>query len=463
MSGEICLQSLNKDLLRIVDEVEDVLKYKSSEYFKTHTFVTQKSVTRNKYEIENVLENDDNDNEIEQARKDIQNLKENLSKANENLASKTKNALYYKTEYEKMRFKFINVSQERRQLHEQIVTLQGNIRVFCRIKTLSQNDKSLGLSYRISEQNLLVHAINDRQNNKNFRFTSVFGSSSNQIKIFKDVEPFIKSVIDGYNVCLLAYGQTGSGKTYTMQGTDHDPGINYRALDMLFKKKYEDIDELTINISTSIFEIYNNKVYDLLDKQSYQNLNSLNVRISKDEEVYVDGLTAVECVDFDKTVKLIKEAEHARTIDKHAKNDTSSRSHYFVQFHILTDNKLTKQHTKSTLALVDLAGSERMSKTKVDGKVLKESKHINKSLAALCNVFEVLYQRRKDKRAFIPFRDSTLTFLLKNYLKPNSGGKVAAFVTISPLKEDYDETISSLKFADRCSSVVLGKAKRNQR
>lgn len=270
----------------------------------------------------------------------------------------------------------------------------------------------------------------------------------------------LENAFQGYNACIFAYGQTGSGKSYTMMGTQDNKGIIPRLCDSLFdliaKKQNE---ELMFKVEVSYMEIYNEKVHDLLDPKT--NKLSLKVREHNVLGPYVDGLSQLAVTSFLDIDNLMAEGNKSRTVAATNMNSESSRSH--AVFTVILTQTLTDigsgvtGEKQSRMSLVDLAGSERAVKTGAVGDRLKEGSNINKSLTTLGLVISKLadqssHQGNSNKDRFVPYRDSVLTWLLKDNLGGNS--KTVMVATISPAADNYEETLSTLRYADRAKRIV---------
>ncbi|XP_040204036.1 kinesin-like protein KIF13B [Rana temporaria] len=270
-------------------------------------------------------------------------------------------------------------------------------------------------------------------------------------------ENILQNAFEGYNACIFAYGQTGSGKSYTMMGTADQPGLIPRLCSALFERtQKEETDELSFKVEVSYMEIYNEKVRDLLDPKGSR--QSLKVREHKVLGPYVDGLSKLAVACYKDIESLMSEGNKSRTVAATNMNEESSRSHAvfnIILTHTLTDVQSSTSGEKvSKLSLVDLAGSERATKTGAAGERLKEGSNINKSLTTLGLVISALADQGagKNKNKFVPYRDSVLTWLLKDSLGGNS--KTAMVATVSPAADNYDETLSTLRYADRAKNIV---------
>uniref|UniRef100_A0A8C0BES5 Kinesin family member 13A n=1 Tax=Buteo japonicus TaxID=224669 RepID=A0A8C0BES5_9AVES len=270
-------------------------------------------------------------------------------------------------------------------------------------------------------------------------------------------EGILEKAFQGYNACIFAYGQTGSGKSFSMMGNAEQLGLIPRLCCALFQRiSLEENESHTFKVEVSYMEIYNEKVRDLLDPKGSR--QSLKVREHKVLGPYVDGLSQLAVTNFEDIESLMSEGNKSRTVAATNMNEESSRSH--AVFNIIVTQTLYDQHSGnsgekvSKVSLVDLAGSERVSKTGAAGERLKEGSNINKSLSTLGLVISSLADQAagKGKNKFVPYRDSVLTWLLKDNLGGNS--QTAMIATISPAADNYEETLSTLRYADRAKRIV---------
>ncbi|XP_037888412.1 kinesin-like protein unc-104 isoform X3 [Glossina fuscipes] len=285
---------------------------------------------------------------------------------------------------------------------------------------------------------------------------------STQAMVYRDIgEEMLQHSFDGYNVCIFAYGQTGAGKSYTMMGKqeEHQEGIIPMICKDLFCRIREtESDELKYSVEVSYMEIYCERVRDLLNPK---NKGNLRVREHPLLGPYVEDLSKLAVTSYQDIHDLIDEGNKARTVAATNMNETSSRSHavftiFFTQRRHDPMTDLTTEKV-SKISLVDLAGSERADSTGAKGTRLKEGANINKSLTTLGKVIsalaEIASKNKKSKKAdFIPYRDSVLTWLLRENLGGNS--KTAMIAAISPADINYDETLSTLRYADRAKQIV---------
>nr|XP_020749423.1 kinesin-like protein KIF13A [Odocoileus virginianus texanus] len=270
-------------------------------------------------------------------------------------------------------------------------------------------------------------------------------------------EGILEKAFQGYNACIFAYGQTGSGKSFSMMGNAEQRGLIPRLCCALFQRiSLEQNESQTFKVEVSYMEIYNEKVRDLLDPKGSR--QSLKVREHKVLGPYVDGLSQLAVTSFEDIESLMSEGNKSRTVAATNMNEESSRSH--AVFNIVITQTLydlqsgNSGEKVSKVSLVDLAGSERVSKTGAAGERLKEGSNINKSLTTLGLVISSLADQAagKGKNKFVPYRDSVLTWLLKDNLGGNS--QTSMIATISPAADNYEETLSTLRYADRAKRIV---------
>ena len=352
------------------------------------------------------------------------------------------------------------VLEENRKLYNQMQDLKGNIRVYCRVRPLIGQPNNRGIVGNLEEESisLIMPSKNGKEVKKTFTFNKVFGPSVTQGEVFSDTQPLIRSVLDGFNVCIFAYGQTGSGKTHTMSGpnniTEETVGVNYRALRDLFNLSEQRKDTIHYDISVQMLEIYNEQVRDLLMTDASN--KRLEIRNSSHNGINVPDANLVPVSSTADVLNLMNLGQKNRAVSATAMNDRSSRSHSCLTVHVQGREHTSGNSLRGCIHLVDLAGSERVDKSEVIGDRLKEAQHINKSLSALGDVIASLAQ----KQSHIPYRNSKLTQLLQDSL--GGQAKTLMFVHISPEPEALGETISTLKFAERVSTIELGAARVNK-
>eukprot|EP00268_Persea_americana_P053009 TRINITY_DN5978_c1_g1_i2.p1 TRINITY_DN5978_c1_g1~~TRINITY_DN5978_c1_g1_i2.p1 ORF type:complete len:1031 (-),score=209.55 TRINITY_DN5978_c1_g1_i2:277-3369(-) len=353
------------------------------------------------------------------------------------------------------------VLEENRKLYNQVQDLRGNIRVYCRVRPFLP-----GQTNRISTLDclddgsitIITPSKYGKEGRRSFNFNKVFGPSASQEEVFSDTRPLIRSVLDGYNVCIFAYGQTGSGKTYTMTGpkdlTEQSLGVNYRALSDLFHLSAQRRDTFCYDVAVQMIEIYNEQVRDLLVTDGLN--RRLEIRNNSQNGLNVPDANLVPVASTSDVIELMNIGHRNRVVGATALNDRSSRSHSCLTVHVQGRDLTSGTILRGCMHLVDLAGSERVDKSEVTGERLKEAQHINKSLSALGDVIAALAQ----KNSHVPYRNSKLTQLLQDSL--GGQAKTLMFVHISPEADAVGETISTLKFAERVATVELGAARLNK-
>ncbi len=375
--------------------------------------------------------------------------------------------------------KLLMQEEVRRSLHNRVMQLSGNIRVFIRVRpTISNETSDAEMPYTFptifdksrspSDTNVTIcddltkrfivatepmkdrGGLSQRQKKLKFGFDNIFNPSHNQEDIWQATEPLIQSAVDGFNVCVFAYGQTGSGKTYTMLGNDENPGVITKSIKKLFntKRTLEETSKgsASVQISVELLEIYNEQVRDLLSSnKGSEGCANVNLALNSNEAV---GNVIFEANDEEEVLSVLEKAQKRRCVKATKSNAESSRSHLiFTMNYNVTSASGTQR--KSKLSICDLAGSERLSKSESYGSARTEAQHINKSLSALSNVIEKLQQ----KSSHIPYRESKLTYLLNNSLGGDS--KTLAIICCNPLPEHYQESTCSLRFAQKLNKVEL--------
>uniref|UniRef100_A0A8C0K7Y4 Kinesin-like protein n=1 Tax=Canis lupus dingo TaxID=286419 RepID=A0A8C0K7Y4_CANLU len=336
--------------------------------------------------------------------------------------------------------------QLRKKCHNELVRLKGNIRVIARVRPVTKEDgegpDATNAVTFDADDDSIIHLLHKGK-----------PVSFELDKVFQEVQALITSCIDGFNVCIFAYGQTGAGKTYTMEGTPENPGINQRALQLLFSEVQEKASDWEYTITVSAAEIYNEVLRDLLGQEPQE---KLEIRLCPDGsgQLYVPGLTEFQVQSVADINKVFEFGHTNRTTEFTNLNEHSSRSHALLIVTVRGVDCSTGLRTTGKLNLVDLAGSERVGKSGAEGSRLREAQHINKSLSALGDVIAAL----RSRQGHVPFRNSKLTYLLQDSLSGDS--KTLMVVQVSPVEKNTSETLYSLKFAERVRSVELGPGSR---
>ncbi|XP_028333290.1 kinesin-like protein KIFC3 isoform X4 [Physeter macrocephalus] len=346
--------------------------------------------------------------------------------------------------------------QLRKKCHNELVRLKGNIRVIARVRPVTKEDgegpEATNAVTFDPDDDSIIHLLH-KGKPVSFELDKVFSPQASQQDVFQEVQALITSCIDGFNVCIFAYGQTGAGKTYTMEGTLENPGINQRALQLLFSEVQEKASDWEYTITVSAAEIYNEVLRDLLGQEPQEKLE-IRLCPNGSGQLYVPGLTEFQVQSVEDINKVFEFGHTNRTTEFTNLNEHSSRSHALLIVTVHGVDGSTGLRTTGKLNLVDLAGSERVGKSGAEGSRLREAQHINKSLSALGDVIAAL----RSRQGHVPFRNSKLTYLLQDSLSGDS--KTLMVVQVSPVEKNTSETLYSLKFAERVRSVELGPGSR---
>nr|XP_054397568.1 kinesin-like protein KIF16B isoform X5 [Pongo abelii] len=358
----------------------------------------------------------------------------------------------------------------------------ASVKVAVRVRPMNRREKDLEAKFIIQMEKSKTTITNlkipeggtgdsGRERTKTFTYDFSFYSADtkspdyvSQEMVFKTLgTDVVKSAFEGYNACVFAYGQTGSGKSYTMMGNSGDSGLIPRICEGLFSRINETTrwDEASFRTEVSYLEIYNERVRDLLRRKSSKTFN-LRVREHPKEGPYVEDLSKHLVQNYGDVEELMDAGNINRTTAATGMNDVSSRSHaiFTIKFTQAKFDSEMPCETVSKIHLVDLAGSERADATGATGVRLKEGGNINKSLVTLGNVISALADLSQDaantlakkKQVFVPYRDSVLTWLLKDSLGGNS--KTIMIATISPADVNYGETLSTLRYANRAKNII---------
>ncbi|KAG8161293.1 hypothetical protein KVR01_009557 [Diaporthe batatas] len=365
---------------------------------------------------------------------------------------------------EEARQKLIKEETERRALFNKYQELKGNIRVMCRVRPLLDESEGTAAELDFPDDKTSAQIYVKGPEEKNalgktssktypFEFDRVFTPQIHNEEIFGEISQLVQSALDGYNVCIFCYGQTGSGKTFTMSSAD---GMIPRATKMI----YDTVNKLrekswTYTMEGNFVEVYNEELNDLLTPAGGPE-GKRKPEIRHDEARKTT--TVLNCksvtLDSEDTVEqMLKHAQNNRSVAATKANERSSRSHSVFILRLTGENSATHERCEGTLNLVDLAGSERLKHSGAEGDRMRETQNINKSLTCLGDVIEALGKGS----AHVPYRNSQLTYLLKNSLGGNS--KTLMFVMVSPLEAHLKETLTSLRFATKVHNTHIGTAK----
>lgn len=340
--------------------------------------------------------------------------------------------------------------------------MQSNFSVCVRVRPLIEREIRAGEEevVQINDESKLITILEPMisstvdsaaYSKHSFTFDQVFGPNVSQAQVYnQQCKQIIESVFRGFNATILAYGQTGTGKSFTISGTRAEPGIIPRAVEDIFAKIYEAKDTQFL-LRASFLQLYKEQIQDLLDTRT----KNLRIREQQTQDgvlIYVDNLSEFIVRNPQELFQLLEHGGKNRKIGPTHMNVESSRSHSV--FSLTIEQRSTNCDggiILSKLNIVDLAGSERISMTKVNGERLEETKKINSSLTALGNVIAALIDLEKGKRSHIPYRDSKLTKLLQDSLGGNC--KTIFIANVTPSSSSYQETLNTLKFADRARKI----------
>eukprot|EP00741_Cyanophora_paradoxa_P000256 tig00000402_g248.t1 len=347
------------------------------------------------------------------------------------------------------------------------------VRVAVRVRPFNQREKDRNSKVIIEMEGVQTSIVNPETNEpKHFAFDFSYWSHdgfvndetgysvavspkyASQRKVFDDLgTSVLDNAWNGYNCSLFAYGQTGAGKSYSMVGYGTNKGIIPITCETMFERITANPDPAkSFQMTVSMLEIYNEKVRDLLNPK---NNPPGGLKVKQDKRgVYVEDLAAIPCTSYKEVERQMDEGTTNRTIGSTQMNATSSRAHtvFTITFTIVTNTPLGKSETSSKINLIDLAGSERAESTGATGDRLKEGCAINQSLSALGNVISALADASTGKKGvFVPYRNSVLTRLLQDALGGNS--KTIMICALSPADINYEETLSTLRYADRAKKI----------
>ncbi|XP_018325167.1 kinesin-like protein Klp98A [Agrilus planipennis] len=347
----------------------------------------------------------------------------------------------------------------------------ASVKVAVRVRPFNQRELDLEAKLIIQMQGNRTGILNCKANArdesiryKEFTFDYSYWSHNkespnfvSQEQVYNDLgTEVVDCAFQGYNGCVFAYGQTGSGKTFTMMGSPEEQGLIPRVCKSIFDRMVENsMKGTTHRVSVSYLEIYQEKVADLLKGHN----SAVRVREHPKKGPYVEGLTTLIVTNYEQILECITRGNANRTTAATNMNDVSSRSHAIFTITFVQAGYCNgiPSETVSKIHLVDLAGSERADATGSTGKRLKEGAHINKSLVTLGSVISSLAELCSEpsgyrRSFFIPYRDSVLTWLLKDSLGGNS--KTIMIATISPADCNYAESLSTLRYANRAKNII---------
>ncbi|KAK9473147.1 uncharacterized protein V1510DRAFT_433745 [Dipodascopsis tothii] len=343
----------------------------------------------------------------------------------------------------------------------------GSIKVVVRVRPLNRRERALGAKCVVDmdgNQTTVRERADggagagpagpagsvDRDRGRSFTFDRSYWSCDDsrpfatQDTVFEDLgRPLLANAFAGFNNCIFAYGQTGSGKSYSMMGTADEPGLIPRICEALFARLAAE-PERPAAVEVAYLEIYNERVRDLLAPKR----GSLRIREHPTLGPYVEDLSRLAVGSYADVAAVLEAGNRVRTVAATGMNENSSRSHAVFTLTLAQRAVGADGDRVSRISLVDLAGSERAAATQASGALLKEGSEINKSLSTLGRVINVLAARRG---GVVPYRDSALTWLLKDSLGGNS--QTAMLAAISPADVNFGETLSTLRYADSAKRI----------
>uniref|UniRef100_A0A8B9NHI4 Kinesin-like protein n=1 Tax=Accipiter nisus TaxID=211598 RepID=A0A8B9NHI4_9AVES len=330
------------------------------------------------------------------------------------------------------------------------------VKVIVRCRPMNEREKALGCKAVVSMESargqcFLQNPAATGEPPKQFTFDGAYYQEHSTEQIYNEIAyPLVEGVTEGYNGTIFAYGQTGSGKSFTMQGVV-DPSIQKGIIPRAFEHIFESVqcaENAKFLVRASYLEIYNEDIRDLLGADTKQ---KLELKEHPEKGVYVKGLSLHTVHSVVQCEQIMETGWRNRAVGYTLMNKDSSRSHsiFTVHMEIYTVDEQGQDHLRAAkLNLVDLAGSERQSKTGATGERLKEATKINLSLSALGNVISALVDGRCKH---IPYRDSKLTRLLQDSLGGNT--KTLMVACLSPADNNYDESLSTLRYANRAKNI----------
>jgi hypothetical protein len=338
--------------------------------------------------------------------------------------------------------------RQRKLLHNQLEDLRGKIRVFCRIRPMSDQEvqkNCANITTIIDDFSFNVEANSGKL--KKYSFDAIFGPTASQEEVFEDTRRLIQSAVDGFNVCIFAYGQTGSGKTYTIQGYPGRAGIIPRGIDELFAILSGFSSSYSFSVNCYMVELHMLHLIDLLRPKTKDPPPGLTIKTDYKGMVYIPEVFMVTCESAEHMKAIFEDGIKNRHTSKTKMNETSSRSHLIFCILVEVNNQESGEKTTGKICFVDLAGSERLGRSEATPENLKESTAINKSLLALGDVISAL----TNKVSHIPYRNNKLTMLMSDSI--GGTAKTLMFVNISPASINRDETLMSLFYGDKVKLI----------
>ena len=353
--------------------------------------------------------------------------------------------------------------------------------ITCYVRCRPLNSREIELNANCIEISKDKKSINLKNYEHNYTYDKIFPAETDQKTIFQEIGlPLVKKFLSGYNSTIFAYGQTGTGKTHTIIGPleslfddkNENFGLIPNVLNFLFEQKEEakniikesskeKVEKVDYTLSCSCIEIYNEQLIDLLNNNTQFDKADEILKIREDPKkgMYIENLTEQEIDSAKKAKELLISGFKNRHVASTNLNRESSRSHLIYTLFLSTELEIGDGvliMRQSRMHLVDLAGSERQKYTNTQGQRIKEAGNINKSLSILGNVINAVIEFNEGKTKFVPFRDSKLTYYLKDSIGGNS--KTVIIGNISQSYIQINETQSTLNFIQR-AKMIKNKAK----
>lgn len=345
----------------------------------------------------------------------------------------------------------------RRKLHNDIQDLKGAVRVFCRIRPMSQKEIDQGDSNCTEVVDDFTIQVNKNGEKDATMYDAVFAPQASQAEVYNECRQLVQSGADGYNVTIFTYGQTGAGKTWTLYGSGNQPGISPRTCEEIFKVANRDQDRFDFTVKASMLELYLRDLRDLLNND--KRAPGIEIRQHRGSdgspEVKLENVIEHQVTSPEELCRLVATGLAARKTKATNMNASSSRSHLLLQITVDSVHRGTGAERHGRITIVDLAGSERIGKSGVSGEGAREAIEINKSLTALGDVLMAITSGAK----VVPYRNHKLTQLMQDSL--GGSAKTLMFVNVSPAASNADETVNALRYATRARCIENDKPSRN--
>ncbi|XP_072952795.1 kinesin-like protein KIN-14L [Typha angustifolia] len=337
---------------------------------------------------------------------------------------------------------------EKKKLFNDLLTSKGNVKVYCRTRPLFEDEGPSAVEFP-DDFTIRVNSGDDSLTNpkKDYEFDRVYGPHIGQGELFRDVQPFVQSALDGYNISIFAYGQSRSGKTHTMEGSSHERGLYLRSFEELFDLcNLDTTSTAQYKFYITAFELYNDQVQDLLsDSRSSQT----KVRMGSQESFIELVQEKVDNpLDFSRVLRAALQVRGADT-------SKATVSHLIITIHIHYTNYVSGEHTYSKLSMIDLPGSECLIAEDASKDQVTDFLHVSKSLSALGDVLSSLTSKKES----VPVGNSKLTQILADSLDSNS--KTLLIVHICPSALNLPGTLSTLSLSARAKNAELSLGNRD--